>query len=153
MRITKTRYVSAMRVSSVNLHRTFAVLMIQTVFPRTLHTSTWLLARASAQAYGISRGCHTVQSKPSVSGGRARVSPSHSAGKNFKRDKPGRNVNCRNQSSFRYCSTIAHSMSAAPATKTHDEYRLPLDVKPTHYDLTIRTDLEKLTFDGFVKIQ
>lgn len=32
-------------------------------------------------------------------------------------------------------------------------YRLPLDVKPTHYDLTVRTDLEKLTFKGVVEIQ
>ncbi|KAJ8084692.1 Aminopeptidase 2 mitochondrial [Marasmius tenuissimus] len=32
------------------------------------------------------------------------------------------------------------------------EYRLPTDVKPTHYDLTVRTDLDKLVFDGFVII-
>lgn len=37
--------------------------------------------------------------------------------------------------------------------KPRDKYRLPLGVKPTHYDVTIRTDLEKLTFDGFVKIE
>ncbi|KAI5119980.1 hypothetical protein M0805_004425 [Coniferiporia weirii] len=33
-----------------------------------------------------------------------------------------------------------------------DEHRLPLDVKPLHYDVTIRTDLEKLKFDGSVMI-
>jgi len=33
-----------------------------------------------------------------------------------------------------------------------DSFRLPTDVQPIHYDVTIRTDLEKLTFDGFVKI-
>lgn len=44
-------------------------------------------------------------------------------------------------------------MSAAAATKPQDEYRLPVGVKPTHYDVTIRTDLEELVFDGFVKIQ
>ncbi|KAI0693908.1 leucyl aminopeptidase [Cytidiella melzeri] len=33
-----------------------------------------------------------------------------------------------------------------------DDYRLPTDVKPTHYDLTLRTDLEKLKFDGYVVI-
>jgi hypothetical protein len=33
------------------------------------------------------------------------------------------------------------------------EFRLPTDVRPTHYDLTIRTDLEKQTFDGFVIAQ
>lgn len=38
----------------------------------------------------------------------------------------------------------------APAS---DGHRLPTNVKPTHYDLTVRTDLENLTFDGFVKIE
>ncbi|KAF8921527.1 leucyl aminopeptidase [Mucidula mucida] len=33
-----------------------------------------------------------------------------------------------------------------------DPNRLPLNVKPTHYDVTIKTDLEKLTFEGFTKI-
>ncbi|KAI0318713.1 peptidase family M1-domain-containing protein [Amylostereum chailletii] len=31
-------------------------------------------------------------------------------------------------------------------------YRLPTDVLPTHYDLTLRTDLEKEAFEGVVKI-
>ena len=35
----------------------------------------------------------------------------------------------------------------------HPQYRLPLNVKPTHYDLTIRTNLENQTFDGFVDVQ
>ncbi|KAG5645001.1 hypothetical protein DXG03_007278 [Asterophora parasitica] len=43
-------------------------------------------------------------------------------------------------------------MSAVQTGKKDDEYRLPLNVKPTHYDLTIKTDLEKLEFGGFVKI-
>lgn len=34
-----------------------------------------------------------------------------------------------------------------------NEYRLPTNVKPTHYDLTIRTDLDKFQFEGFVKIR
>jgi hypothetical protein len=33
-----------------------------------------------------------------------------------------------------------------------DTYRLPTDVKPTHYEVTVRTDLEKLVFDGFVHV-
>jgi aminopeptidase 2 len=33
-----------------------------------------------------------------------------------------------------------------------DHYRLPTDVRPRHYNLTIRTDLEKEKFSGFVKI-
>ncbi|EIW80374.1 leucyl aminopeptidase [Coniophora puteana RWD-64-598 SS2] len=32
------------------------------------------------------------------------------------------------------------------------EYRLPTNVRPTHYDLTVRTDLEKETFQGVVKV-
>lgn len=33
------------------------------------------------------------------------------------------------------------------------DYRLPTDVKPTHYDLVIRTDLKQSKFDGVVKVQ
>lgn len=33
------------------------------------------------------------------------------------------------------------------------DYRLPKDVKPTHYDLTLRTDLKKETFEGVVDVQ
>ena len=48
-------------------------------------------------------------------------------------------------------------MASGPApvevTKAPEEYRLPGDVKPSHYDVTIRTDLEKLKFDGFVIAQ
>ncbi|KAH9964734.1 peptidase family M1-domain-containing protein [Lactifluus volemus] len=36
--------------------------------------------------------------------------------------------------------------------KALHHYRLPTDVRPRHYDLTIRTDLEKERFAGFVKI-
>ncbi|KAF8232360.1 hypothetical protein L208DRAFT_1272750 [Tricholoma matsutake] len=42
-------------------------------------------------------------------------------------------------------------MSSTPSLEAQ-RYRLPTNVKPTHYDLAIRTDLEKLTFNGFVKI-
>ncbi|GJE97967.1 M1 family metallopeptidase [Phanerochaete sordida] len=38
------------------------------------------------------------------------------------------------------------------ATKPADQYRLPTNVRPTHYDLTVRTDLEKLKFDGYVTV-
>ncbi|KAI0064924.1 leucyl aminopeptidase [Artomyces pyxidatus] len=36
--------------------------------------------------------------------------------------------------------------------KPSDAYRLPTDVRPKHYDITVRTDLVKETFEGVVKI-
>ncbi|KAI9431112.1 peptidase family M1-domain-containing protein [Lactarius indigo] len=41
---------------------------------------------------------------------------------------------------------------ATSSENASDHYRLPTDVRPRHYDLTIRTDLEKEKFTGFVKI-
>lgn len=56
-----------------------------------------------------------------------------------------------------YCAfhPIAMSTVGTPASTTTspDEHRLPVNVKPVHYDLTIRTDLEKLEFDGSVAIE
>ncbi|KAI9451359.1 leucyl aminopeptidase [Lactarius psammicola] len=40
----------------------------------------------------------------------------------------------------------------ASSENAPDHYRLPTEVRPRHYDLTIRTDLEKEKFTGFVKI-
>ncbi|KAH9169598.1 leucyl aminopeptidase [Lactarius sanguifluus] len=40
----------------------------------------------------------------------------------------------------------------ATSETVSDHYRLPTEVRPRHYDLTIRTDLEKEKFTGFVKI-
>ena len=41
-----------------------------------------------------------------------------------------------------------------PTTEEEEtKYRLPTNVRPTHYDVTVQTDLEKLTFRGFVKIR
>lgn len=45
-------------------------------------------------------------------------------------------------------------MSARRCADRHaDKFRLPTSMKPAHYDLTVRSDLEKLTFDGYVTIQ
>lgn len=42
----------------------------------------------------------------------------------------------------------------SPATPgASDEYRLPTNVKPVHYDVTVKTDLENQTFEGFVRIK
>ncbi|GJE97966.1 Peptidase M1 aminopeptidase N catalytic domain-containing protein [Phanerochaete sordida] len=38
------------------------------------------------------------------------------------------------------------------AEDSADRYRLPTNVKPYHYDLTVRTDLEGLKYDGYVTI-
>ena len=43
--------------------------------------------------------------------------------------------------------------SAVQSAKHADRYRLPTNVKPVHYDLTIRTDLKNLKFDGYVIIR
>ncbi|KAG6813612.1 hypothetical protein H0H92_009229 [Tricholoma furcatifolium] len=46
-------------------------------------------------------------------------------------------------------------MATPPGPNTvtkSDEYRLPLNVKPVHYDVTIKTDLENLEFEGFVDV-
>jgi len=47
---------------------------------------------------------------------------------------------------------VARQSFATMSTDT-DKYRLPTNVRPTHYDLTIRTDLEDLSFDAVVKIK
>lgn len=53
---------------------------------------------------------------------------------------------------LKYLNCATMSTTAAPAGDA-DQYRLPTNVKPTHYDVTIKTDLEKLSFQGFVKIK
>ena len=46
------------------------------------------------------------------------------------------------------------SMSTTTTQPSYtSQYRLPTNVKPSHYDLTIQTDLDKLTFNGYVKIR
>lgn len=42
---------------------------------------------------------------------------------------------------------------SANAIDPADDFRLPLDVTPTHYDITIKTDLDALVFSGSVKIE
>ena len=58
---------------------------------------------------------------------------------------------------LRPCSFLHHPSipvsSAMSSKKPLDHYRLPTDVRPRHYDLTIRTDLEKEKFSGFVRIE
>lgn len=59
-------------------------------------------------------------------------------------------------SSTKSCSSLHSTFSAmSPSATSEDptQYRLPTDVKPTHYDVTIKTDLENLTFQGFVKVR
>lgn len=50
-------------------------------------------------------------------------------------------------------TAIMTSTANAPVAVEHDQFRLPTNVKATHYDLTIRTDLETLVFQGLVKIK
>lgn len=39
------------------------------------------------------------------------------------------------------------------STMSSSGFRLPSNVQPTDYDLTIKTDLQKETFEGLVKIR
>jgi hypothetical protein len=48
---------------------------------------------------------------------------------------------------------LSASLMASSSDNASDHYRLPTEVRPRHYDLTIRTDLEKEKFNGFVKIE
>lgn len=43
--------------------------------------------------------------------------------------------------------------SVAESSLSEADYRLPTDVRPTHYDLTVCTDLVHSKFDGTVKIK
>lgn len=52
---------------------------------------------------------------------------------------------------LRHCSSVHMASLTTPGTP--DEYRLPTNVKPAHYDVTIKTDLENQTFEGFVRIE
>ena len=61
----------------------------------------------------------------------------------------------------RSCFTSANTPFAASAimssaskdTVPRDAYRLPTDVCPTHYDVTVRTDLDKELFEGIVRVE
>lgn len=64
---------------------------------------------------------------------------------------------CRNRNkddeNFDITPSAPNTTSRMSAPNKTDEYRLPTNVKPTHYDLTLRTDLEKETFEGVVDVQ
>lgn len=62
-----------------------------------------------------------------------------------------RNLNSKLASPLLPPSLRAFSTTAMSTIE--DPYRLPTNVKPTHYDITIKTDLENLTFQGFVKVE
>ena len=66
-----------------------------------------------------------------------------------KRPTPPESLNLLSANPRRACSSTARMSSPV----THPEYRLPPNVKPSHYDLTIRTNLENQTFDGSVDVQ
>src|SRR6266849_5955856 len=78
---------------------------------------------------------------------RALVSPRVRIASSIRQNKP---------SLSRPCSFLHPSIPVSPAMsskKPVDHYRLPTDVRARHYDLTIRTDLEKEKFSGFVRIE
>lgn len=52
-----------------------------------------------------------------------------------------------------FISSSRLQMGSLTTPGAPDEYRLPTNVKPIHYDVTIKTDLEDQTFEGFVRIE
>jgi hypothetical protein len=48
---------------------------------------------------------------------------------------------------------IRKMSQATMAKETLDPYRLPRNVKPVHYSLLVKTDLEALQFEGHVAIE
>lgn len=141
-------------------------IFLMSMLPACLHTSPRSLTRAailrahwqSTQSIHLRNALSTSATTRGVGHADASAHVPRPSGQNcFKRIK----LAVRSGgylSSPRYCSSIAHRMSASLATKStsgksQDEYRLPTNVKPTHYDVTIWTDLEELIFEGSVKIQ
>lgn len=43
--------------------------------------------------------------------------------------------------------------TAATSTPDPTQYRLPTNLKATHYDIIVKTDLENLTFNGIAKVR
>lgn len=58
----------------------------------------------------------------------------------------------RNSPRFQHTATMSTTANP-PVEVEHDQYRLPANVKATHYEVTIKTDLENLTFQGLVNIK
>ena len=53
-----------------------------------------------------------------------------------------------------YTTSASYSMSSSStAPKDASDLRLPTDLKPTHYDLTVWTDLESNKFEGIVHVE
>ncbi|KAJ1310324.1 hypothetical protein OPQ81_007063 [Rhizoctonia solani] len=99
------------------------------------------------------RSCGIASSKPFAVSAFGR--PSTVSAPDSKSTRPRRKTQDRFQLHRRPCFTSSHDIAmstpAQPeASKPSEEYRLPTNVRPTHYDLTIQTDLEALIFKGFV---
>lgn len=58
----------------------------------------------------------------------------------------------RSLAAFQFARHKTMPATANPPVEV-DQYRLPTNVKAAHYDVTIKTDLESLIFQGFVKIR
>lgn len=105
------------------------------------------LASGSGRPYAIiqTRGVARMTGSKSVTAGLMRPpQPSHRSG----RLPPVPSFCSLPPIGLDYIPTMTSSTPADPS-----QFRLPVNVKPTHYDLTVRTDLENQTFGGFVKIR
>lgn len=121
--------------------------IIQTFARRT---PRWIHARM--QSIPITRYCHTLTPGRKSGGRKETPCVFHHLDKNL---QSARSPLSQSPSALpaRSHSTQVASMTASDTAKPLESYRLPLEIKPIHYDVTVRTDLEKLIFDGFVKIE
>lgn len=133
--------------------------MIQTFIKQTTHITrlhkTWpSICLPTEKPWNKRTSSFSYQTRKSTSGGDCKKAIRRDFGSNSRLPIKRRSSHYSAESA-RSCSSLAPiaNISATIMTKPTDEYRLPLDVKPTHYDVTIRTDLETQTFTGFVKIK
>lgn len=100
------------------------------------------------------RASHTLQVFPRSQWA---VNSRHSAGRSLVTGIYNRNLQHRLSVCYpirHYCSHLQDIVMAPPTSNENpDQYRLPTDVKPLHYDVVIKTDLEALTFQGVVKVR
>ena len=136
-------------------------------YTRALHAGTHRASQALRSHSAFSRTSTSVIPPSIVSGSSRRLLSSRAYGSSLPKPVTSRVLGpwatlpstepSATLARLRSCST--HSASRSPATTISDmspaevDYRLPTNVKPTHYDVTVRTDISASQFDGVVTVQ